>query len=171
MTNCTVFSKSHSLLLVSVLFLLFQACAHVPPKKVKPCQRDPAVYQQALERLSHGFKALSGRVKVHVETERGSVSFTGDLYAQSLDRLHFDILGFLNRPRFLLIKDGETIAWKDFDSGRSYMGSLEDCPGFPGGFPFSPLFLRDFMRILFLNFPAPFKFIQRDDTEDPCDFI
>jgi hypothetical protein len=142
----------------------------VPQKKAKPCQTDPAVYQEVLLKLSQEFKALSGRVKVHVETERGSASFTGDLYAQSPGRLHFDILGFLNRPRFVLIKDDEIIAWKDFDSGRSYMGPLEACPGFPGEFPFSPLFLRDFMRILFLNFPGPFKILPGENAVSPCDF-
>ncbi len=170
MTSSSALSKSLSLLLAGVLFFLFQACVHAPQKKGPTCQADPEIYRRALLTLSRNYVSLSGKVKVRIETSQGNVSFTGDLYAKAPDKLHLDVFGFLHRPRFVLIKNGETIAWKDFDSGRSYMGLLERCPGFPVKFPFSPLFLRDFMRILFLNFPGSLKILPGGDAETPCAF-
>jgi len=154
-----------------LLLLLFQACVHAPKVKKKPCNDDPAPYQQALLNLSSKYKSLAGKVKVQVESRDGKVSFTGDLYAQSPGKLHFDIFGFLHRPRFILIKNGDSIAWKDFDSGRSYTGPLEACPGFPVKFPFSPSFLRDFMRILFLDFPGHVRVLPPEKGEEPCRFL
>ncbi len=163
--------KLRSLGAATLLFFLFQACVHVPPKKVTPCNRNPKVYQRALLDLSHAYRSLSGKVRVRVETPEGRFSFIGDLYARSPDKLHFDIFGFLHRPRFLLIKNGSLIAWKDFDSGGHYTGPLDKCPPFPVKFPFSPLFLKDFMKILFLNFPPPLKVLQTRQPGNSCRFL
>lgn len=163
--------KPRSLGAATLLFFLFQACVHAPPKKGAPCNRNPSVYQQALLDLSRTYRSLSGNVKVWVETPEGKFSLSGDLYARSPDKLHFDIFGFLHRPRFLLIKNGGFIAWKDFESGRHYTGPLDKCPPFPIKFPFSPLFLRDFMRILFLNFPSPIKVLPARQPGNPCRFF
>ena len=158
------------LCLVGFFLFALQACVHVPSRKGVPCKGDPGVYRRALSKLAETYKGLSGTVKVRVESKEGKVSFTGDLYAASPDKLHLDVFGFLHRPRFVLIKSGETIAWRDFDSGRSYVGPLARCPGFPANFPVSPLFLRDFIRILFLNFPGPLAVRAPEGTDDPCRF-
>jgi len=164
-------SKAFSIGITGLLFFVFQACVHAPRKRHGPCDSNPLVYQQALLNLSRSYKGLSGKVKVHVETPDGKFSFTGSLYAQPPGRLHFDIFGFLHRPKFLMIKDGNTLAWKDFDSGRHYEGPLDKCPEFPVKFPFSPLFLRDFIRILFLDFPLPLKILPNAPVSKPCRFL
>ncbi len=170
MRNSSVLSKTLSLGIVGFFFLIFQACVHAPPVRKKAC-RAPAVYKEALSGLSSAYHSLSGTVKVRVETDKDKFSFTGDLYARAPDKLHFDIFGFLHRPRFILIKRGGTIAWKDFESGRTYTGPIEACPGFPARFPFSPLFLKDLMRILFLDFPGPLALRIPEEPKGPCRFL
>ncbi len=171
MRSSNALSKSLRLGIVGLCLLFFQACVHAPPVKEKTCREDPAVYERALVTLSRSYRSLSGVVKARVATGEEAFSFTGDLYAQAPDKLHFDIFGFLHRPRFVLIKDGERIAWKDFYSGRAYRGPLAQCPGFPVKFPFSPLFLRDFMKILFLDFPGGMKLRPLDAGEGACRFV
>lgn len=170
MKKSSVF-KTISIGIAGLLFFVFQACVHAPPRKAAPCNSNPLVYQYALLNLSQGYKSLSGKLKVRIETLDGRYSFTGMLYAQYPGKLHFDVFGFLNRPRFLLIKEGRKISWKDFDTGQHYSGSLDRCPPFPVKFPFSPLFLRDFMRILFLNFPRPLEVRSTDHASVSCRFL
>ena len=155
---------------VLVLFFL-QACAHVPEHKAPPCRQTAAACQRALKAVGQQYRTLSGHARIRIVSPDGRVSFSGDLYAQSPDKLHFDIFGFLHRPRFFLIKNGALIAWKDFGSGRHYTGLLSRCPAFPANFPFSPAFLRDFMRILFLNFPGPLTVTKPDRPESSCHFL
>ncbi len=162
----------HLSLWAAVLGLLaLTTCVRVPPKKLVPCRLTAETCGRVLNDLARNYRTLSGYAKIRVETKRGALSFSGDLYARSPDKLHFDIFGFLHRPRFWLIKSGNLIAWRDFDSGRRYAGPLEACPAFPVKFPLSPTFLRDFIRILFLNFPPPVRIAPPRHPEGPCRFL
>ncbi len=163
--------KPLSLGVAGLLLLLFEACIQRVPKGGTPCQPNARLYRQNLLRFSHLYRSLSGHVKINVQTPEERVSFSGELYATSPDRLHFDIFGFLHRPRFLLIKNGDLLAWRDFDSGRHYLGPLETCPSFPIKIPFPPRFLKDFVRILFLNFPPPLRITPTGRSKDSCLFL
>lgn len=160
-----------SLGIFGLLLGTFMACVHVPAKRGRPCAQPPQDIERILAAASSRCRSLSGHVRVKVTTPRDTFSFSGDLYARMPDRLHFDIFGFLHRPRFVMIRNGSLLYWRDFSSGRYYAGPLNACPPLPVRFPCSPRFLRNLMGILFLRFPPPVRVSAANLPGDPCRFL
>ncbi len=170
MRNSGAYSKILKFLFVVYLLYAFQGCVHAPGKKATRCGSDPTPYRMTLRKLTDAYRGMSGKIKVHIETSEGNLSFPGTLYASYPDKLHLDIYGFLHRPKFFLVQRGELIAWKDFETGRRYEGPLAACPPFPVRLPFSPRFLKDLVRVFFLNFPEPLKISPLRKSEGDCYF-
>jgi len=170
MKKSAVFSKKLKISLLALLLLVLNTCVLIPVKPVKQCQQDPGIYQNALRLLASRYKGLEGKISVQLQTAKGKLTFSGHLYAKNPDSIRFSIYGIFHQLKFLLVKQGERLAWKDFDSGRQYQGFLDACPDFPAHLPFSPGFMRDFTRILFLNFPSPVVLSTTGRTPELCQF-
>ena len=170
MKKSAVSSKKSKISLFAFFFLVLNACVLIPVKPVKQCQQDPGIYQNELQVLSSRYKGLEGKISVQLQTAEGKLTFSGHLYAKNPDSLRFSVYGIFHQLKFLLVKQGERLAWRDFDSGRQYQGPLDACPDFPSHLPFAPAFMRDFVRILFLNFPPPVTLTAAGKMPGSCQF-
>jgi len=170
MKNSTRPSRKLKISLLVFFFLVLHACVIIPVKPVKKCSQDSGVYQNALQLLSSRYETLEGKISIQLKTAEGKIAFSGHLYAKNPNSLRFSAYGIFHQLKFLLIKQGNFIAWKDFDSGRQYQGPLDTCPDFPSHLPLKPRFMRDFIRILFLNFPHPVIFTSAGQIPGSCQF-
>jgi len=153
-----------------LLISLVMGCVRAPIRPVGPCTQTPRTVARTLTGMASRYRSISGHVRVKVTTPHDHYAFSGDLYACLPDKLHFDIFGFLHRPRFVMIRSGSLLYWRDFSSGRHYAGPLEACPILPARFPFSSRFLRDFMKILLMKFPPPLDVTPAESSNVPCRF-